>query len=58
MVIREIMEYLNEDDKDEYSQLVLKIRIKNMFDLTEEQAIKAYNIWKSEYMRPKVKEIN
>lgn len=56
MVIREIMEYLNKDDKDEYSQLMLKIRIKNMFDLTEEQAIKVYNIWKSEYMRPKVKE--
>lgn len=56
MVIREIIEYLNEDDKDRYSQLVLRIRIKNMFDLTEEQANKAYNIWKSEYMRPKMKQ--
>lgn len=53
MIIREIIEHLNEDDKDRYNQLVLRIRIKNMFSLTEEQADKAYNIWKSEYMRPK-----
>lgn len=53
MIIRDIIEYLNEDDKDRYSQLVLRTRIKNMFDLTEEQANKAYNIWKSEYMKSK-----
>lgn len=53
MIIREIIEYLNEDDKDRYSQLALRNRIKNMFDLTEDQANKVYNIWKSEYMRPK-----
>ncbi|MDU2670608.1 MAG: hypothetical protein E7C49_01225 [Clostridium sp.] len=53
MIIREIIEHLNEDDKDRYNQLVLRIRIKNMFGLTEEQADKAYNIWKSEYMRSK-----
>ena len=53
MIIREIIEHLNEDDKDRYNQLVLRSRIKNMFSLTEEQADKAYNIWKSEYMRPK-----
>ena len=56
MIIREIIEHLNEDNKDGYSQLALRLRIKNMFGLTEEQVNKVYNIWKSEYMRPKVKE--
>lgn len=52
-VIAEVMEYLNSGHLDDSKPNILKVRIKNCFDLSDEEANKVYRIWKSEYMKPK-----
>lgn len=55
LTISEIIEYINDSKLEGYLPEVIKRRIKNVFDLTEEEANKAYNIWKKKYMRARVK---
>ena len=49
----EIYSFLEEHEGEE--KKVLLKRIKNYFDLTEQQAIKIYSAWKKEYMKPRIK---
>lgn len=49
--MKEVFSYL-----DEYSYMqprILKIRIKNIFDLSEEEVQRVYEGWKKEYCKPK-----
>lgn len=54
-IVNEITEYIEERSLEGQLPEVIKRRIKNVFDLTEEEANKAYSIWKKKYMRARVK---
>ena len=53
LTINEIINYLNTEHFDGFIPELLKIRIRNIFDLTNEEANRVYYIWKGEYMKPK-----
>lgn len=55
LTVNEIIEYLNTESFDSFIPELLKIRIRNIFDLTSEEANRVYYIWKGEYMKPKIK---
>lgn len=53
LTINEIINYLNTEHFHGFIPELLKIRIRNIFDLTNEEANRVYYIWKGEYMKPK-----
>lgn len=45
------IEHLNTGEIDRFEAKQIKARIKNIFDLTDEEAEKVYRIWRNEYLK-------
>lgn len=54
-IVNEITEYIEERNLEGQLPEIIKRRIKNVFDLTEEETNKVYSIWKKKYMRARMK---
>ena len=51
--VNNIIKFLNDDSCGDMEKPELTLLIKNVFDLTENQAKKVYRMWKCQYMKPK-----
>lgn len=50
ITISAVIEHLNEGEMDRFEAAQIKERIKNIYEITEEEAEKVYKIWKSQYL--------
>lgn len=56
-IVNEITEYIEERNLEGQLPEIIKRRIKNVFDLTEEETNKVYSIWKKEIYESKNEEL-
>ncbi|MDU2492087.1 MAG: hypothetical protein E7D27_16200 [Clostridium celatum] len=50
ITISAAIEHLNEGEMDRFEATQIKERIKNIYEITEEESEKIYKIWRSKYL--------
>lgn len=50
ITITTAIEHLNEGEMDRFEATQIKERIKNIYEITEEDSEKVYKIWRSKYL--------